>query len=107
MTETIAPPPPPLSENYSSEKFGFSATFPSGWLIQEPEKIQPGTPDVTAVGPVSNGFNPSISIAIGDSDKTLEDLIDERRASLQPAMDSGQLEINSEEFTNVVIGNSK
>ena len=94
--------PPPLSENYSNDEFGFSATFPTGWLVQEPVKTQPGTPDVTSVGPISNGFNPSISVSIGElQDKTLEEQIDERKNALQVAIDSGQLKIISEEFTKV------
>ncbi len=102
ITQSVVTPPSSLSENYSSDKFGFSTTFPTGWLVQEPEKVQPGTPDVTAVGPISDGFNPSISISIGDSKgKTLEELIDERKNSLQTAIDSGQLVIDSEEATKV------
>lgn len=102
ITESVETPPSALSENYSSEKFGFSATFPTGWLVQEPEKVQPGTPDVTAVGPISDGFNPSISVTLGESnEKTLEELIDERKNSLQVAIDSGQLKIDSEEFIKI------
>jgi peptidyl-prolyl cis-trans isomerase B (cyclophilin B) len=99
---TQSAPTPPISENYSNDKFGFSTTFPAGWLVQEPEKIQPGTPDVSAVGPNSNGFNPSIAVSIEESQgTTLEDLIDERKNSLQKAIDSGQLTIVSKEFTKV------
>jgi peptidyl-prolyl cis-trans isomerase B (cyclophilin B) len=102
ITESIVTPPSSLSENYSSDKFEFSAIFPTGWLVQEPEKVQPGTPDVTAVGPISDGFNPSISVTIGESKgKTLEELIDERKNTLQAAIGSGQLVIDSEEVTKV------
>jgi peptidyl-prolyl cis-trans isomerase B (cyclophilin B) len=101
-TQSVVIPPPSLSENYSNDEFGFSATFPTGWLVQEPEKVQPGTPDVTAVGPISDGFNPSISVTVGETkEKTLEELIDERKNTLQVAIDSGQLVIDSEEFTKV------
>ena len=102
ITESVISPPTPLSENYSNDVLGFSATFPTGWLVQEPEKTQPGTPDVTAVGSASNGFNPSISVSIGEPNgKTLEDLIIERKNTLQTAIDSGQLRIDSEQFTKV------
>jgi peptidyl-prolyl cis-trans isomerase B (cyclophilin B) len=102
ITESVVTPPSSLSENYSSDEFGFSTTFPTGWLVQEPEKVQSGTPDVTAVGPISDGFNPSISITIGKSnEKTLKELIDERKNSLKVAIDSGQLIIDSEEFIKV------
>jgi peptidyl-prolyl cis-trans isomerase B (cyclophilin B) len=102
IIQSAVTPSSSLSENYSNDMFGFSATFPTGWLVQEPEKVQLGTPDVTAVGPISGGFNPSISITIGElQGKTLEEQIDERKNSLQVAIDSGQLKIISEEFTKV------
>ena len=101
-TETIIPTPPPtLSEKYSSDELGFAATFPTGWLVQEPQNKQPGIPDVTAVAPSSNGL-PSISVSIGEREgKTLEDLLDERKNSLQAAINAGQLVIDSEDFTKV------
>ncbi len=86
---------------YSNKELGFSATFPVGWLVQEPQKTQPGIPDVTAVAPSSNGL-PSISISTGDSNgKTVEELTDERKKSLQVAIDSGQLVIDSEKYSKV------
>ena len=89
------------SGKFSSEELGFSATFPTGWLVQQPEKTQPGIPDVTAVAPTSTGL-PSISVSIGESEeKTLEALVEERRTNIQPLIDSGDLEIESEERTKV------
>jgi len=63
ITQSVAKPPP-ISEKYSNDELGFSTTFPTGWSVQEPEKTQPGAPDVSAVGPLSNGFNPSIYAAV-------------------------------------------
>jgi len=101
ITQSVAKPPP-ISEKYSNDKFGFSTTFPTGWLVQEPEKTQPDAPDVSAVGPLSNGFNPSIYVSVIESEgRTLEERIDEIKNSLQIVMDSGQLEIVSEEFTKI------
>lgn len=101
MAQSPVPPPQTLSENYSSEKFGFAITFPTGWIVQEPEKTQPGIPDVSAVAPSSNGL-PSISVSLGEPNgKNLKELIDERRNTLQPSINSGQLEINLEEFTKI------
>jgi peptidyl-prolyl cis-trans isomerase B (cyclophilin B) len=94
--------PTPISEKYSNDKFGFSTTFPPGCLVQEPEKTQPGVPDVSAVGPVSNGFNPSFYVSTIESEgRTLEERVDEIKNSLQIVMDSGQLVIDSEEFAKV------
>jgi peptidyl-prolyl cis-trans isomerase B (cyclophilin B) len=101
ITQSVAKPPP-ISEKYSNDKFGFSTTFPTGWLVQEPEKTQPDAPDVSAVGPLSNGFNPSIYVSVIESEgRTLEERIDEIKNSLQIVLDSGQLEIDSEEFTKI------
>jgi len=101
ITQSVSKPPP-LSEKYSNDKLGFSTTFPTGWSIQEPEQTQPGVPDVSAVGPLSNGFNPSIYATVEESEGiTLEERIDSIKDSLKIAIDSGQLKIISEEFTKV------
>jgi len=99
ITQSVSKPPP-LSEQYSNDKLGFSTTFPTGWSIQEPEKTQPSAPNVSAVGPLSNGFNPSIYVSVEESEgRTLEERINEIKNSLQLVLDSGQLVIESEEFT--------
>jgi len=59
-------------------------------------------PDVSAVGPLSNGFNPSIYATVEESEGiTLEERIDSIKDSLKISIDSGQLKIVSEEFTKV------
>jgi len=102
ITQSVETPPPSIPEKYSSDKFGFSITFPTGWTVQEPEKTQPGTPDVAAIGQATNGLNPSISVAVIDLEgKTLEEEVDKTKASLQPLIDLGQFSILSEEFTKI------
>ncbi len=92
-----------LGNNYTNEELGFSYIFPEGWLVQEPEKTHPQVPDVAAIGPkVGEGNPPTISISVKNSDgKTLGERIDEIKNLLQPAIDSGQFEILSEEETTV------
>jgi peptidyl-prolyl cis-trans isomerase B (cyclophilin B) len=91
-----------FNEEYNSDKFGFSVKFPTGWLVQEPEKTHPNTPDVAAVGPKTDGFNPTISITIKESDgRSLEKHIEETKIAIKPALDSGQMFIISEEMTTI------
>jgi peptidyl-prolyl cis-trans isomerase B (cyclophilin B) len=91
-----------LDEKYSSDKFGFSITFPTGWQVQEPQKTNPNTPDVAAIGPKTSGFHPTISITIRESNGTsLEKLVEDTKISLKPAIDSGQMTILSEGMTKV------
>ncbi len=94
----ISTPPEPLDRNYSNADLGFLATFPVGWTIQEPEKTVEGVPDVVAIGPLTNGFNPTISITARPTDgKSLDDHVVDAKSILQAAIDSGQMSIISEE----------
>jgi len=91
-----------FDEKYSSDKFGFSMTFPTGWQVQEPQKTNPNTPDVAAIGPKTSGFNPTITVSVRESNGTsLEKLIEDTKLSLKPAIDSGQLSILSEGTTKI------
>jgi len=100
-------PPETFDGKYSNEEFGFSASFPVGWQVQEPEQTVPGTPDVVAVGPLTNGFNPVISITTKAKDgKSLDEYIEETKNVLKAAIDSGQLSILSEEKTTLKGKNS-
>jgi peptidyl-prolyl cis-trans isomerase B (cyclophilin B) len=70
----------------------FSA--PVGWLLQQPPKSTPDSPDVVAVGPEMNGVNPYISLTIKDAvGKTLDDLITEKNQILDQAVYLNKLEI--------------
>jgi peptidyl-prolyl cis-trans isomerase B (cyclophilin B) len=65
-----------------------------GWLLQQPPKSSPESPDVVAVGPEVNGVNPYISLTIQDAvGKTLDDLISEKNQILDQAVYLNKLEI--------------
>ena len=52
-------------------------------MLQEPEKTQENTPDVIAVGPKMDGFNPVISLTVYKlHQKTIDDLISEKNEIL-------------------------
>jgi peptidyl-prolyl cis-trans isomerase B (cyclophilin B) len=105
VSESISPEVP--DSKYSNEELKFSASFPVGWFIQEPEQTVPGTPDVVAVGPLTNGFNPTISISMRSSDgQSLDEHIEDTKNVLKAAIDSGQLSILSEEKTTIKGKNS-
>ena len=89
-------------ERYTDEKLGISFIAPSGWIIQQPQKTSSQVPDIVIVGPISEGFNPLISVTIVDSDgKSLEQKMIETRESFQQVIDEGTLEIISEEKTTI------
>ncbi len=87
---------------YTNKKLGVSFEAPEGWVLQEPRKTSAGIPDIVAVGPSVGGINPSISLTIVyNDDKTLEDKVAQSREITRPAVESGQLEIHSEEKTKL------
>ena len=89
-------------ERYTDEELGISFIAPSGWIIQQPQKTDPQVPDIVIMGPISEGFNPLISVTIVSTDgKSLEQSIAENRESLQIVIDDGSLEIISEEKTTI------
>jgi len=95
MTSTMLPT---LSSDYSNKELGFSATFPSGWMVQEPQKTTSGTPDVAAVGPQTDDFPPTITVTVLDSnDLSMDERITQGKQALEPVIEAGQLEILSEE----------
>ena len=88
--------------NYSNTLYGFSFQAPSGWTIQEPQKTQPETPDVVAIGQQKDEFNPVIAFLVEDKNGTsLEQHVKGTRTNLQPIIDAGRLEILSEENKNI------
>ena len=89
---------PTLSSDYSNEDLGFSAMFPDGWMVQEPQKTTSGTPDVAAVGPQTDDFPPTITVTVLDSnDLSMDERITQGKQALEPVIEAGQLEILSEE----------
>ncbi len=96
-TESIVSTPPE-SQFFENESLGIGFKAPAGWLLQEPEKTDENIPDVVAVGPKIGSVNPVISLAVSDSNgKNLDDLILEKGESLKSAIESGNLEIISQE----------
>jgi len=99
MTSTMSPT---LSSDYSNEKLGFSAKFPDGWMVQEPQKTTSGTPDVAAVGPQTDDFPPTITVTVLDSNGlSMDERITQGKQALEPVIEAGQLEILSEEKTKI------
>jgi len=89
-------------EPYVNNRLGISLLAPTGWTVQEPQKTSPDVPDVVFVGPKAGEIPPVISISImSTGGKTLQQIIDERRAVIQPTIDEGNLEILSDEVTDV------
>lgn len=66
--------------------------------MQQPEKTDENSPDVVAVGPKIGPINPVISLTISDArGKILDNLIREKDEFLKKALESGNLEIISQE----------
>ena len=87
---------------YTNEELGITFDAPEGWMIQEPEKTDPLIPDLVLVGSQVNGFNPAISITVDErNERSLDEKILQSNELLQDALDSGQLEIISEEKTTI------
>jgi len=94
----------PLTGNqkYESPEHEIRFNVPEGWLLQQPDKTQSDSPDVVAVGPKTGVMNPVISLTIQETNqRSLDDLITEKIALIQPAIDSGNLQIILQEKTTV------
>ena len=79
---------------FESKELDVRFSAPEGWLLQQPVKTTPDSPDVAVVGPKLNGVNPVISLTIFDAEeKTIDDLISEKNDNLAQILYSGQLEI--------------
>ena len=90
------------NQKFESESLDVAFSVPAGWLLQEPEKTDENTPDVVAVGPKVGTINPVISLTITETNgKNLDDLIIEKNEFLQKAVDSGSLNIISQEKLKV------
>jgi len=79
---------------FENQELDVKFSAPVGWLLQQPPKSSPESPDVVAVGPEVNGVNPYISLTIQDAaGKTLDDLISEKNQILDQAVYLNKLEI--------------
>ncbi len=90
--------PPSGNQKFESEQHEISFSIPEGWLLQEPDKTQENSPDVVAVGPKIGEINPVISLTVQDTNqRSLDDLISEKIETIKPVVESGNLEIISQE----------
>jgi len=90
------------NQKYESAEHEIRFSVPEGWLLQQPDKTQPDSPDVVAVGPKTGAINPVISLTIQETNqRTLDDLISEKTEIIKFAIDSGNLKIISQEKTIV------
>jgi len=87
-------------QEYSNTALGISFKAPEGWSVQEPQKANPGIPDVIVVGPQTGNFPSTFSVTVmSSSGKTFDQHIDEVISLLQPSIEAGNLEILSQEKT--------
>ena len=83
---------------FESQELDIAFSAPAGWLLQEPEKTRENSPDVVAVGPKVGVINPVISLTIYPTDgKTIDDIISDKAEELREVVESGQLNIISQE----------
>ena len=83
---------------FENQELDVKFSAPVGWMLQQPPKSTPDTPDVVAVGPEMDGFNPNISLTVKDAlGKTIDDLISEKNQVLDQAVYLNKLEILNQE----------
>jgi len=83
---------------FENQELDVKFSAPVGWMLQQPTKSSPDSPDVVAVGPKMDGFNPNISLTIKDATgKTIDDLISEKNQVLDQVVYEKKLEILNQE----------
>jgi len=83
---------------FENQDLDVKFTVPVGWMLQQPPKSSPDSPDVVAVGSLKDGFNPNISLTIKEATgKTIDDLISEKNQILDQAAYLNNLEILNQE----------
>ena len=86
------------NQEFESEEHGFAFIAPDGWLLQESDGTQADAPDVYAVGPKTGATNPVITVTVHATEgRTLDVFISEQNEKLKGAIDSGTLNILSQE----------
>jgi len=86
------------NQKFESTELEIAFSVPEGWLLQEPAKTQENSPDIIAVGPKVGVMNPVISLTVQQTNqKTLDDIITEKAATLKRVVDSGDLKLISQE----------
>ena len=90
------------NQPYQSTEHEIKLSVPEGWLLQEQDKSQPDSPDVVAVGPKTGVMNPVISLTVQETNqRTLDDLISEKTATLKEVIESGNLKIILQKKTTI------
>jgi len=85
------------NQPYQSTEHEIKLNVPEGWLLQERDESQPNSPDVVAVGPKTGTMNPVISLTVQETNqRTLDDLISEKSETIKPVIESGELQIISQ-----------
>ena len=83
---------------FENQDLDVKFTVPVGWMLQQPPKSSPDSPDIVAVGALKDGFNPNISLTIKEAtNKTMDDLISEKNQILDQAAYLNKLEILNQE----------
>jgi len=83
---------------FENQELDVKFSVPVGWMLQQPPKSSLDSPDVVAVGPKLDGFNPNITFTIKDATgKTIDDLISEKNQILDQAAYLNKLEIINQE----------
>jgi len=91
---------PTGNQKFESTEHEITLSFPEGWLLQQSDGTQENSPDVVAVGPKIGEINPVISLTIKKSNqKTVDELILEKREFLDQSIKTGNLNIISQEKT--------
>ncbi|QLH05654.1 peptidylprolyl isomerase [Nitrosopumilus ureiphilus] len=86
------------NQKYESEEHEIAFSVPEGWLLQQPDKSQPNSPDVVAVGPKNGEINPVFSLTVQQTNqRTLDDLISEKIETIKQVVESGNLNIISQD----------
>ena len=104
--ESMDIPPQPTTETgsqiFENEELDVGFSVPAGWSLQQPPKTDENTPDVVAVGPKIGDINPVFSLRIIEKDgKTLDDFIQDKNELLQEVLETGNLEIISQEESTI------
>jgi peptidyl-prolyl cis-trans isomerase B (cyclophilin B) len=90
------------NQKFESTELEIAFSVPEGWLLQEPAKTQENSPNVVAVGPKIGMMNPVISLTVQQTNqKTLDDIISEKAETLKEIVESGDLNIISQEKNTI------
>ena len=82
---------------FESGTLGVKFTVPQGWLLQEPLKTSVSSPDVVAMGPKTGTLPAAITLTIiHTGGLTLDQLVDEKLVQLQPLIEEGTIQLESQ-----------